>query len=99
MLSLLIDRLEPDVTEADLAAVVLQPQRPGFTELLVEGVARHLVELTVVDDRDAVVDDRQPALLADLALGVHPQAAEANVVGLPVFRRPADVLARGDDAV
>src|SRR5262249_34928412 len=79
--------LNPDVAEAHLAAVVLQQDRPGGAELLVDGGAADVVELAVVNNRDAVEDDGDAALLSHLALVIDARGVQGKVVGVPLLRR------------
>src|SRR5579871_2430684 len=90
-----LERLEPNIPKSHLVAVVLEPNRARLAEFGIQGAVGRLSKRTMVDDRHAVLDDRDLAILADRSLAIYPGCMEGDIVRLPLFGRLARVLRLG----
>src|SRR5579862_7662613 len=81
---------DPDVAEADGTAVVLEGDGAGAGFLSPAGGAGGPLDLGVVLDGDAVLENGDAGLLGALAGRVEARRAEEDIERLPLQRRLAD---------
>src|SRR5262249_12149715 len=78
---------DSDVAKADRIAVILKSDRPRLANVFVRGPGRAVRgERGILDDRDAVVDNRQAAR-NHVTFGPLARTVVGDVVGLPGLRR------------